>query len=396
MEVILADQSLSISAGAQTYLVTLARFLEQLGHGVVLCTLDPGPFSERLEAEGFRVCRPDGLPEGGDAIVSQDAPIAWALAEQRPGVPQLFVMHSAEHEVGLPPQVPGGVGAVAVLNERVRARAEAMALDVPIVRLRQPVDYMQFRPRSVPRAGGPRAIILSHRLRGQRRDLITGALEDAGIPWEQVGAAATPTLTPEDRLRDADIVIGYGRALIEGMAAGCAAYVCELGLDGWITPDTYAAIEADGFAGFATGGVATRERLAADFAAYDPQLGIAARELAVTHHSPSVHADAVGAALKGLAPASAPVTPAGELARLVRRNWDLERTATQRTFHLYDRIDALRGELDRLAAELGAVWDRTHAAEARLEAVTRSRAYRLARALGERGAAVRARRRPRA
>lgn len=50
-------------------------------------------------------------------------------------------------------------------------------------------------------------------------------------------------------------MVGKGRALLEGMACARAAYLYDVaGSDGWVTPERYGAMEADGFAGqaFAT------------------------------------------------------------------------------------------------------------------------------------------------
>ena len=41
-------------------------------------------------------------------------------------------------------------------------------------------------------------------------------------------------------MADADIVVGYGRSVLEAMAMGRAAYVWDhAGGDGWVTPETY-------------------------------------------------------------------------------------------------------------------------------------------------------------
>ena len=328
MELILAEYSLRSPGGAQTYLATIASHLEQLGHRVSVLTLQDGPFAQALRDRGLRVGGLQDLPATCDAIISQDAVCAYELARLYPATPQLYILHSAEYQIELPPQVPGTVAALVAMNERTARRAAASALDAEIVRLRQPIDFLRFRPRRGPGGSPPTAVLLGNTLQGRRRRLLLGALDDAGIAWRQPGAAgAGITLAPDQELADADIVIGYGRSVLEGMSAGCAPYVYDLGLDGWVTPESYPAIEADGFAGTATDGVATRERLAADLAAYDPALGVAARELLITHHSPFAHATALAEVLQRLAPAASggPGDAAGELDRLARRQGESER-----------------------------------------------------------------------
>ena len=59
--------------------------------------------------------------------------------------------------------------------------------------------------------------------------------------------------TSRAALENADIVVGKSRAALDAMACGRAVYLYDMfGGDGWVTPDTYAAMEADQFAGQAT------------------------------------------------------------------------------------------------------------------------------------------------
>ena len=218
VEIVLAEYALAAPGGAQTYLLTLAEHLQRLGHGVTVFTVEDGGFAGHMRERGLRVGGAADLPPACDAIVAQDGVCAYELAARYPRVPQLFVMHSAEFDVELPPQVAGLTGAVVVMNDRVEARARAMALDAEIIRLRQPIDALRFRARRHARDRPRTALLLGNALTGPRRDLLTGALDDAGIAWSQLGAAAgRMTYEPEHELADADIVIGYGRAILEGM-----------------------------------------------------------------------------------------------------------------------------------------------------------------------------------
>ena len=66
----------------------------------------------------------------------------------------------------------------------------------------------------------------------------------------QVGSHTTPDPAPEDDIAAADIVVGKGRAVLDAMSCGRPAYVYDVyGADGWVTAETYDAIEADAIAG---------------------------------------------------------------------------------------------------------------------------------------------------
>src|SRR5690606_27947852 len=112
------------------------------------------------------------------------------------------------------------------------------------------------------------------------------ACEERGIEVRRLGAAAgNMTNDPAPQLRDADIVDGYGRCILEDMACGRAALVFDrFGSDGWLTPESYPAMESAGFNGRAD--LDTPGRLAFDdlLDAYDPVFGTAGHDLAIRHH----------------------------------------------------------------------------------------------------------------
>jgi hypothetical protein len=121
-------------------------------------------------------------------------------------------------------------------------------------------------------------------------------------------------------MNDADIVVGKARVVLEAMACGRAAYVYDYaGRDGWVTPETYPAMEADNFAGMATDAGIDDHALEADLEAYDARMGDVNRDLAVRPHHAARHAEALVALFRQLAPGSPVVAPTEELARLGRR-----------------------------------------------------------------------------
>ena len=381
MELVLAAHHLNLPVGAATYLLTVAGHLERLGHGVTIFTRDAGPLAERARESGLRVVEGGGLPERCDAAITQDAGCAYSLAERYPRAPQVFVAHSVRFDFELPPQVPGVVSAVVAMNDHVARRVGAGATRQRVVRLRQPIVMERFRPPLGPRPGARRAVLLGNNLRDARREMLTEELDRAGIEWAQMGTPAEGgvEVDPSVVLRDADIVVGYGRAVLEGMACGAAGYIYDTGLDGWVTPESYPAIEADGFAGRATGAVAGRERIAADLAAWSPDLGVAGRELCFTHHSPYTHATELSALLGELGPREPPAEPVmAELSRMARVQWA---THLRALHHAEEALEAHRRaaeELGAARAEAERLREETRAARAQTAALKASRGYRLA------------------
>jgi hypothetical protein len=395
MELVLATYGLAQLGGSETYLSTVAWQLQRLGHEVTIFAVELGDVAEQAQRTGLRVAGDEAdLPEAPDALLVQDNVCAYRLAERYPSVPQLFVAHSDTFDLQLPPRLPDLVGAIVVLNERTRRRAKALALDVEVVRLRQPVDIDRFSPRG-PIAERPRrALLLGNYLQGQRRDLLVEAFEAAGVEVRAIGRHGEGIREGvEHAIAEVDIVVGKARAILEAMACGRAAYVYDWnGSDGWVTPERYPLLEADNFGGQAEPTVSDPGRLRADLDAYRPQMGVANRDLAVANHSAVPHAHELVALMRRLAPRRA--RPSGslqEMAWLARQNWALESRFFGATFdaqHAREIAESARGkaadaraQADTARAERDAACTERDAARAELQAVLRQRRFRVGAAL---------------
>ncbi|MEK6278403.1 MAG: hypothetical protein AABM29_10380 [Actinomycetota bacterium] len=361
MQLILANRRLDAIGGSETYLLTVADHLQRLGHDVTLFGLETGATARVAEARGLQVqTQADRLPSRADATICQDSEVAYTLSVRYPDAARLFVAHSVCFEIQSPPQVPGAVNAVVVLNDRVRRHCEAMAHTPEVARLRQPVDPLRFAF-----AAGPdglrqrRVLALSNNLAGARLAMLAQACRRLGLELDLVGRHGRISESPEHEIGRADIVVGAGRCVIEAMAAGKPAYVYDIdGGDGWVDPQSYAALEANGFAGTATDDAIDTDRLERDLAAVDPATGEANRDLARRHHDAERHAVELAKLLERTTPAPPPpATVLAELARLARAQRRAEEWAM-----------ATSGENHRLLRQI--------------DRITSGGSYRLARAIG--------------
>jgi len=330
MEIVLATTGLAGIGGSETYLLTVAEQLQRLGHDVTVHATTGGAMSEFMAGRGIPVTIGErGLPGACDAILVQDAAMAYALAERWPETPQVFRCPSALHDFQFPPQLPGIVAAVVVCSDRMVRHVEGLAGEREIVRLRQPVDTQRLRPRGEIRERPRRAVLLGNYVSGRRRELIVEAWGSAGVECETVGVHGEATPEPASAIAAADIVVGKARAIVDAMACGRAAYVLDVaGGDGWVTEERYPAMEADNFAGQATDWSLDRQRLVADLADYRPEMGQANRDLVLAHHDARSHAYALVELFRRLSPRPEPAAgPLRELARLVRLQWATEQDA---------------------------------------------------------------------
>ena len=358
MKVVLGRQLLAVLGGSVTYALTVARELERLGHDVTLVGEELGIGAAVARDRGIRVAHLDEAPSACDAVIAHDLPMAAALAAKNADARRAFVIHADGWDLELPPLVPGHVDVVVACSDRFAARAHALPLEAPIVRLREPIDTDAYlftktlpeRPR--------RALIVSNYLQGERRRMLVDAWESAGIECVQAGTPADVVVDLGSALESADIVVAKGRAALEGMCAGRAVYLYDhYGGDGWVTPDNYPAFEADHFAGQATPRPRTGADLVADLADYSPEMGIANHELVRSNHGARHHTIELVALLRGpyvREPDQVDVT--AEVARLARASGRAE----LRSAELWRRMTAAEAQAVEAERELGDARDLLH------------------------------------
>jgi len=364
---VLAAYSLDQPGGTESYLLTVARELHRLGYEVTVTAEELGPVAELAERSGVEVaCSSSELPPACETVFAHDAIMAARLAEQYPMTRLVFFCHSDLHDHQLPLMLPGAVAAVIVPSERIAARVRALALEIPTVRMRHPIDTERFSDAGPISDRPRRALLLGNYLNGARRRALVNAWQEAGVECVQVGQPGEVVMDVVPALGEADIVVAKGRAALEAMSCARAVYVYDqFGSDGWVTPETYPAMEADNFAGQATGVPRGPDELVADLAGYRHDMGWVNRELVRTHHGARRHTAELVRVLRG--PASvAPrdVTALREVARLVRSGWAAER----RAFGLQHEVIALRERTLAAEAATEAAEAATEAAEATTEA----------------------------
>jgi hypothetical protein len=377
VRILLSFESFDSFAGTETYTLTVAQQFEALGHQVAIYAANQGAIAAFARRQGVRVLSRDELPRGCDLVVFGDAATCHELAPLYGDAVRLFVAHSTHYDFQSPPQLAGRCDAVIVLNDRVRRAVEARGSHAPIVRLRQPIDTPRFRNIGESRSRAQRALVFSNYIAGHRAELIERACRANGIDVSWVGATTSPSATPEHAIANADLVIAIGRSALEGMASGRAVYVYgAVGGDGWVTPEHYPAMEADGFAGLSVRKlVIDPDRLAEDLASWDQLMGAVNRDLVFAHHDAREHAIELVRLARDLGcPRASEATAADELAHLVRRAWE---ALARRNAALLEAAN-LRAQLEAVQAQLATLSSEAADAYTQLDDLRRSRRYRLA------------------
>ncbi len=302
----MAQRRLATPGGSETFVLTLAEHIARLGHEVVVHALELGLAATVAEQRAISVVRnQEQLPEQTDATIALDRVMAVDLARRYPSATRLYVMHNPD-EIWLPPPEPGIVAATLAPNDRLALLARGCAGAGEVVRIRQPVDLRRFSPRGWARDHPKRILLLSNYLEysGQRVDQLKQAWSRPGLEWQRLGYPE-PTTAVAEEMAKADIVVGYGRSILEAMACGRPAYVHDhAGSDGWVTAERYDRLEADGFAGTGVRPTPSLDLLREDFARYGPALGQVGQDLARTYHDARMVAASVVAVVERLGPSS--------------------------------------------------------------------------------------------
>ncbi len=351
MKLLLATNHLGLG-GSESYLFTVAEQLDRLGHSAAIFAPEPGAGVEAARERGIAVVDETRLEDDFDAALVQDAGVSLLLADRFPAIPQLFVAHSESFDLQAPPQLDGLVGVVLALNDRVADRMRSYATGVEVVRLRQPIDTERFVPQAelpkVPR----RALLLSNTPQADRMGMLEAACAKAGLELTRVGGLGGDTTDPRPALAGTEIVIGYGRSILEAMACGRAAYVYDWhGGDGWVTTESYPQIEADGIGGRTPATTIDATRLAEDLLRYEASMGPVNHDLVMANHRANVHAqELVGLFGRLASPPPRSRAPLEEMARLVRLEWRA-RGDVQAMGRETARLNTLLGESERRARD---------------------------------------------
>ncbi|WP_209990209.1 hypothetical protein, partial [Azospirillum picis] len=213
------------------------------------------------------------------------------------------------HVVGAGSSRAGGSRTAKVVlapNDRLALLARSCAGAGEVIRIRQPIDLYRFLPRGWAHSRPAHVLLLGNyaRLSYVGSDHLRAAWSGHELEWHRCGHLE-PMMAVASEIAKADIVVGYGRSILEAMACARPAYVHEhSGSDGWVTADTYSRLEADGFAGTAIRLSPSADELRKDFERYTPALGGVGHDLIHAHHDARLVTAALMRTIAGFDPPS--------------------------------------------------------------------------------------------
>jgi len=274
MKILLGNNSFSYLAGSETYMLTLATELRRLGHEVTAYSPLLGLIATKLEAIGVRCinelegdnptqARPFSpiLQESEgqfDVAICAHYEITRTIRKKFANIPIIAICHGILHshpETGeIFPEHPVTdmkVDQYISVSEEIQSMLKNK-YGIESIVMRNLFDLEKFAPSgALPEK--PKSILINSNYWGvddEINQIIKDVAKHYGARLMAVGANFVPASEVHEILKEADIVFGMGRSVMEGFCAGKIAVVHgRWGTGGVITPESYETLKKTNFSG---------------------------------------------------------------------------------------------------------------------------------------------------
>lgn len=272
MKILLGNNTLDWLAGSELWTLTLAAELKRLGHEVTAYSPQLGFIATKLEALGVRCIKEitgeSGIkpfspileePQSGfDIVICAHYEITKYIKSRLPNVPIIAVVHGIIHknpETGeIFPEHPVTEFKVdqylAVSEEVQDLLLQVYGIQAKL--LRNFFDLDRFKKEGkLPAA--PKTILVNSNYWGvddEINKIIKEVADYYNAKFIGIGANFASTFEVESVIKDADIVFGMGRSVLEGVCMGKIGVVHgRWGTGGVITPKSYPELIKTNFSG---------------------------------------------------------------------------------------------------------------------------------------------------
>lgn len=272
MKILIANNTLSLLAGSETWVYTLALQLHKLGHSVACYSPSLGLISQKLEKQGIR-CYSELSARGVkpysivldaevtheyDVIIANHHHIVTMMREKFVKTPIISTIHGIIHfnednKTWAPehPALESGVNQFVAVSEEVQDLLRGQ-YGVESTVIRNFFDAQRFALISEPKKKPEQFLVNTNY--SSREDapivLIREAAKLMGAKVVAIGENFTPALEIDRALQDSDVVFGMGRSVLEGVASGRLGIVLgRWGFGGVITEGNYELIRHFNFSG---------------------------------------------------------------------------------------------------------------------------------------------------
>ena len=254
MKILIANNTLSILGGSETYYLTLAKELKKQGHNVHGYSPLLGIIARKMRENGIECY--SGLPNKNyDAIIASHYHIVDSLREAYPDTPIISVIHSPLHIVdkfkktwGLEhPAINSRVEQyVAVSEETQEKLKDDYNINAKVIR-----NFFEIK--EYPINNKPKQILFNSNYTQKKDDYFKTIVKvanhyKAGLLAIGEGFFQTPNV--KEAVKQSDIVVGIGRSVLEGVAMGRIGVIHgRWGTGGVISPKSYKELREANFSG---------------------------------------------------------------------------------------------------------------------------------------------------
>ena len=278
MRIIISSITLDRS-GVPTYTLTLYRELISRGHSVFVYSPNLGELGEEMRAVNLL-----SGSEAPDVILAQHKTCAISMRALFPDVPMILLTHGIQPEEEQPPEI--GMDYYLPVNEQNAAHLIKLGVNPEKIDIaRDFVDIREFRPTKPLSKDKPKILFISNYKKWRAYQDITAACSQLGLEFKAVGSPYGRSRNVAEDINDADLVISWGRGILEAMACGRTAisYNKRMGA-GYITPDVYMDNRGYNFGGVRSRYTFDLAGLIEEIKKYDPKDGVINRALVARYH----------------------------------------------------------------------------------------------------------------
>jgi len=278
MNILTSSYTLDLT-GVPTFTLTMYKELIKRGHEVIVYS----PLGGRLETEMKVIKHPDRIP-APDVIISQHTPCAISLRQAFPKIPMIFYSHGLLPEIEQPPKIP--VDFYLAINEEVEKNLKAKGIPAKKISIvRDFIDTKRFISIKPIHKKLVQVLFISNYKKWKNFYRVSKACKKLGVNLTCFGSPYGRNYKIEDAINEADLIISWGRGILEAMSCERAALSFDrFEGDGYITPTTYLEARRDNFSGRVFNYNFNDDSLAAEMLKYNPDCGKVNRNLILKYH----------------------------------------------------------------------------------------------------------------
>lgn len=281
MRILTSSYSLDPS-GVPTYTQTMVTALHALGHDVVTWSPFGGKLLGQIPGATTQIPEPT---EHFDVILAQHTPCARALRLQYPHTPLIYCAHGYLPEIDQPP-LDIRVDGWTAINERVFDHLVSCGVTMPITIVRDFIDTEKFSPTRPVRLDRPHVLFISNYKKWKNWAHLSKACAYMGYPLTATGAPYGRVPSVADAINEADVVVSWGRGILEGMSCGRPVISFDQTYgDGYLTEEMYYISREHQFSSRDCTGAGDWPWLVEQLKQYNPTDGARNRALILQHHA---------------------------------------------------------------------------------------------------------------